>query len=212
MHSLRNMHKTMRNGNAPPPPPQYLFLVSGSVCDWSAMLQAGRSRVRDPMRPLNLFNLPNSSTCTMALGFTQLVTEMSTRKPFLGKARPACKNCNLTAICEPIVYWQCEILDISHPCWPARPITGIALRTCTCYCNCSWNRRHKKWVKIIFLHHEIAFVRYYRSVAQPHFPDTKINTIAPEKLYIYSIDHECLYIAQIVNVDNSTLQWSNVVT
>jgi hypothetical protein len=38
------------------------------------MLQAGRSRVRVPMR-LIFFNLPNPSSCTMALGLTQPLTE-----------------------------------------------------------------------------------------------------------------------------------------
>jgi hypothetical protein len=40
----------------------------------------------------------------MALGSTQPLTEMSTMKiPGGGKARPARKADNLTAICEPIV-------------------------------------------------------------------------------------------------------------
>jgi hypothetical protein len=43
------------------------------------MLQAGRSRVRVPMRWIFFFNLPNPSSHTMALGSTQPLTEMSTR-------------------------------------------------------------------------------------------------------------------------------------
>jgi hypothetical protein len=43
------------------------------------MLQAGRSRVRFPMRSLNLLNLPNPSSSNKALGLTQSLTEMSTR-------------------------------------------------------------------------------------------------------------------------------------
>jgi hypothetical protein len=39
----------------------------------------------------------------MALESTQYLTEMSTRKIPGGKARPARKADNLTAICEPIV-------------------------------------------------------------------------------------------------------------
>jgi hypothetical protein len=39
----------------------------------------------------------------MALGSTQPLTEMNTRKIPGGKARPARKDDNLTAICEPIV-------------------------------------------------------------------------------------------------------------
>jgi hypothetical protein len=42
------------------------------------MLQAGRSRVRFPMRSSDFFfNLPNPSSRTMALGSTQALTEMS---------------------------------------------------------------------------------------------------------------------------------------
>jgi hypothetical protein len=50
----------------------------GSVVGWSTMLQAGRSRVRVPMKWI-FFNLPNLSSCNMALGSTQPLTEMSTR-------------------------------------------------------------------------------------------------------------------------------------
>jgi hypothetical protein len=39
----------------------------------------------------------------MTLGSTQPLTEMSTRNLPGGKGRPACKDDNLTAICEPIV-------------------------------------------------------------------------------------------------------------
>jgi hypothetical protein len=41
------------------------------------MQQAGRSRVRVPMRWI-FFSLPNPSSLTMALGSTQPLTEMST--------------------------------------------------------------------------------------------------------------------------------------
>jgi hypothetical protein len=60
------------------------------------MLEAGRSRVRFPMRP-GFFNLPNPSSRTMAL------TEMSTRNLPGGKGRPAREADNLTVICEPTV-------------------------------------------------------------------------------------------------------------
>jgi hypothetical protein len=43
------------------------------------MLQAGRSRVRVPMRWIFFFNWANPSSGTMALGSTQPLTEMNTR-------------------------------------------------------------------------------------------------------------------------------------
>jgi hypothetical protein len=64
------------------------------------------------------FSLPNSSSSTMALGFTQPLTEMNTRYLPRGKAPPARKADNLTAICEPTV---------SQPYRPQLPVTEIAL-------------------------------------------------------------------------------------
>jgi hypothetical protein len=49
---------------------------SGSEVGWGTMLQAGRSRVRVPMRWI-FFKWPNPSSRTMALGPTQPLTEMS---------------------------------------------------------------------------------------------------------------------------------------
>jgi hypothetical protein len=49
-----------------------------SVVGWGAMLQAGRSRGRVPMRWI-FFNWPNPSGRNMVLGSTQRLTEMSTR-------------------------------------------------------------------------------------------------------------------------------------
>jgi hypothetical protein len=51
----------------------------GSVVGWGTMVQAGRSRVRFLMRPLDKFNWPNPSSRTMALGSTQPLIQMSTR-------------------------------------------------------------------------------------------------------------------------------------
>jgi hypothetical protein len=66
------------------------------------MLQAGRQRVRFPMRSLDFFNLPNPSR-SMALGSAQPLTEMSTRNLPGVKGRLARKADHLTAICEPTV-------------------------------------------------------------------------------------------------------------
>jgi hypothetical protein len=56
----------------------------------------------------------------MAMGLTQLLTEMSIGI-FLGdKGRPVRKADNLTAICEPIVWRKCGRLDLSQPYGPAQ--------------------------------------------------------------------------------------------
>jgi hypothetical protein len=55
------------------------------------MLQAGRSRVRLPMRSLDFFNLPNPSSRTVVLGLTQPLIKMSNRNLLGGKQRPARK-------------------------------------------------------------------------------------------------------------------------
>jgi hypothetical protein len=51
----------------------------GSVVSQGTILQAGRSRVRFSTRMLNFFNLPKSSSRTVALGSTKSLTEVSTR-------------------------------------------------------------------------------------------------------------------------------------
>jgi hypothetical protein len=50
-----------------------------------------------------IFNLPNPSSRTVALGATQPLTEMSTRDLPGGKGWPAYKTDDFTAICEPII-------------------------------------------------------------------------------------------------------------
>jgi hypothetical protein len=55
---------------------------------------------------VDVSNLPNPSSCIMALGSTQPLREMSSRNlpgGGGGKGRPALKADNLTVICEPIV-------------------------------------------------------------------------------------------------------------
>jgi hypothetical protein len=66
------------------------------------MLLAARSRGSIPDDIIAFFNLPNPYSRNMALGSTQPLTEMSTRKLPEGKGRPARKADNLTAICDPI--------------------------------------------------------------------------------------------------------------
>jgi hypothetical protein len=56
-----------------------------------------------PDQVIEFFDLPNPSSGTMALGSTQPLTEMSTRKIPGDKGRRARKIDNLTAICEQIL-------------------------------------------------------------------------------------------------------------
>jgi hypothetical protein len=77
------------------------------------MLKAGRSPVRVPDE-VDFFNLPNHSSRTMALGSTQSLTKMSTRKLPGGKKRPARRTDNLAAIYKPNVR-KCGSLNLSQP-------------------------------------------------------------------------------------------------
>jgi hypothetical protein len=56
-----------------------------------------------PDEVIGFFNLPNSSSQTMALGSNQPLEELSTRNLPGGRGRPVLMANNLTAICEPIV-------------------------------------------------------------------------------------------------------------
>jgi hypothetical protein len=60
------------------------------------MLQAGRSKVRVPMRWI-FSNLPNASSRTMVLGWTQPLTEMSTGI-FLGRTVKGGRRVRLTTL------------------------------------------------------------------------------------------------------------------
>jgi hypothetical protein len=55
-----------------------------------------------PNEFIGVFNSPNPSSRTMALGSTQPLTEMSTRNLLGGKGRPA-READLTTIYDPIV-------------------------------------------------------------------------------------------------------------
>jgi hypothetical protein len=59
------------------------------------MLQVGKSWIEFSIRSLKFFNVPNFSSRTMALGFKQPLTEMSTRRYFGAKKRLA-RNIRLT--------------------------------------------------------------------------------------------------------------------
>jgi hypothetical protein len=80
---------------------------------------------------IDLFNVPNPSSRTMALKSTQPVTEISTRNFSGNKGRSARQAGNLTAIHEPIVLRKCVSLDVSQPYGPSRPVRRAAL-------SCRW--------------------------------------------------------------------------
>jgi hypothetical protein len=70
------------------------------------MLQAGRLPVRFPDE-VDFFNLPSSSSRTIALWSTQPLTEMSTRNLSGGKKRPARRADNLA---ECLKMWEPQLL------------------------------------------------------------------------------------------------------
>jgi hypothetical protein len=83
----------------------FLTRIDGWVKFWNFASDQGKvgkvaGSISDEV--IGFFNLPNPSSRTMALGSTQLLTEISTRILPGGKGRPAPKA-DLTATCEPIV-------------------------------------------------------------------------------------------------------------
>jgi hypothetical protein len=79
-----------------------LRAAHGSIVGWGTMLQVERSRDLFLMRSLDFLNWPHPSSLTVALGLTQLLTEMSVRNLPGGKGRPV-REAKITEIREPII-------------------------------------------------------------------------------------------------------------
>jgi hypothetical protein len=90
------------------------------------MLQVRTSPVRFPMSSLNCFNLPNPYSRIIGLGFTQPLTETSTRNIPGDKARQVRKDDDLSPSTN-LVYRKRGILDVSEANGALRSVTELAL-------------------------------------------------------------------------------------
>jgi hypothetical protein len=77
-----------------------LFLSRISLVRWGTVTSR-KVAGSIPYEVIGLFDSPNPSSRTMALGSTQPLTEMSTRNLARGKGRPG-RKADLTSVCEPI--------------------------------------------------------------------------------------------------------------